>query len=121
MPTIYNEYSRTNYYCWTRDAQHQDLTVREALATSCDVFFYNVGGPKQKDANNIDTHYYLPNGGDPQWFTGLGISRINTYLQAFGFGARANIELPADVKGTVPGIAWKAQNYEGNDQFWSLR
>ncbi|MGN6697034.1 MAG: penicillin-binding transpeptidase domain-containing protein [Thermomicrobiales bacterium] len=120
VPTIYNEYARTNYYCWTRDAQHQDLTVREALATSCDVFFYNVGGPKQKDANNIDTHYYLPSGGDPQWFTGLGIDRINTYLQAFGFGARTNIELPADNKGLVPGIAWKAQNYEGNDQFWSL-
>lgn len=109
---------RHKYWCWTRDESHQDLDVREALATSCDVFFYNVGGPRQQDEAGEWTHYFQP--GDPakQWFNGLGINRINEYLRLFGFGATSGIELSDEVAGIVPGIDWKEKVFPGN--FWSI-
>ena len=110
--------NRNNYWCWTRDESHQDLDVREALATSCDVFFYNVGGPRQQDEAGEWTHYYQPGSADKQWFNGLGITRINEFLRAFGFGETTGIELPEDVAGIVPGIDWKEKTRPG--EFWSL-
>ena len=109
---------RHNYWCWTRDEQHQDLDVREALATSCDVFFYNVGGPRQQDEAGEWTHYFLHNSPDKQWFNGLGINKINEYLRLFGFGESSGIELPEDVAGIVPGIDWKEKTFPGN--YWSI-
>jgi penicillin-binding protein 2 len=109
--------NRNNYWCWTRDEQHQELDVREALATSCDVFFYNVGGPRQQDEAGEWTHYYQPNDPNKHWFNGLGINRINEYLNLFGFGELSGIELPEEVGGVVPGIEWKEKNIGG---FWSI-
>ncbi len=110
--------NRHNYWCWTRDEQHQDLDVREALATSCDVFFYNVGGPRQQDEAGEWTHYFQPGSTDKQWFNGLGINKINEFLRAFGFGEPTGVELPEDVAGIVPGIDWKETNFPGN--YWSI-
>lgn len=118
VPTTWNEYDRNNYWCWTRDASHQWQDVRLALADSCDVFFYCVGAPQQTDERGANLHYYQPDSPDPQYFGGLGIDRINTYLKAFGFDAKAGIELANEVEGLVPGAAWKAANYPGNS--WSV-
>lgn len=118
VPPLGNELGGNHYYCWTRDETHKDLNVYEALATSCDVFFYNVAGPKQTDLAGLDTHYYQPNGGDPQWFNGIGINKLNDHLNLFGFGSKTGIELGDEVPGLVPGIAWKEQTFE-ND-YWSL-
>lgn len=118
VPPSGNELGGNKYWCWTRDAQHQDLNVYEALATSCDVFFYTLAGPKQTDLFGLDTHFYHPNGGDPQWFNGLGIDRMNEHLRLYGFGDLTGIELGDEVQGLVPGIAWKEQNIEGD--YWSL-
>ncbi len=49
VPLNGNENNREKYWCWTRDASHQDQDVRTAIATSCDVFFYALGGPRQQD------------------------------------------------------------------------
>lgn len=109
---------RHNFWCHTRDESHQDLDVREALATSCDVFFYNVGGPRQQDEAGEYTHYYQP--GDPakHWFNGIGIDRINEYLRLFGFAEISGIELPEEVQGIVPGPDWKERNKPG--EYWSI-
>ena len=118
VPPSGNEIGGNNYWCWTRDAQHGDLSVYEALATSCDVFFYTLAGPKQPDIYGIDTHFYQPSGGDPQWFNGLGIQKMNDHLRLYGFGALTGIELGDEIEGLVPGIEWKEQTYD-ND-YWSL-
>jgi len=111
-------YKRNFFWCWTRDEQHQELDVREALATSCDVFFYNVGGPRQQDEAGEYTHYYQPGDPEKHWFSGLGIERINEYLRAFGFAEKTGIELPEDVRGIVPGPDWKETNFPG--EYWSI-
>lgn len=118
VPSTYNEYDRNKYWCWTRDEQHQDLTVREALATSCDVFFYNVAAPKQKDDLGNDTHYYQPGKADPDYFDGIGIKLLNDHLRLFGFGSKTGIELGDEVEGLVPDIEWKADTFPGD--YWSL-
>ena len=118
VPPGGNEIGGNSYWCWTRDAQHGDLSVYEALATSCDVFFYTLAGPKQQDAFGIDTHFYQPNGGDPQWFNGLGIDQMNEHLRLYGFGSLTGVELGDEIPGLIPGIAWKEQTFE-ND-YWSL-
>jgi penicillin-binding protein 2 len=110
--------NRKNFWCWTRDESHQDLDVREALATSCDVFFYTVGGPRQQDEAGEWTHFYQPGDAEKHWFNGLGISRINEFLRAFGFAEPTGIELPEEVVGIVPGPDWKEQNYPG--EYWSI-
>lgn len=92
--------------------------MREALATSCDVFFYNVGGPRQQDEAGEWTHYYQPGDPEKHWFNGLGINRINEFLRAFGFAETTGIELPEEIAGVVPGPDWKEVNYPGT--YWSI-
>jgi penicillin-binding protein 2 len=117
VPPTGNEIGGPKYWCWTRDQQHQDLTVYEALATSCDVFFYTLAGPKQTDLLGVDTHFYQPNN-TLEYFNGLGIDALNEHLRLYGFGALSGIELGDEVSGLVPGIAWKEQTFVGDS--WSL-
>jgi penicillin-binding protein 2 len=118
VPPTGNEIGGNYYWCWTRDQQHQDLSVYEALATSCDVFFYTLAGPKQPDILGVDTHFYQPNSGNPEYFNGLGIEALNDHLRLYGFGALSGIELGDEVPGLVPGTAWKEQTFVGDS--WSL-
>lgn len=118
VPSTWDEYKRNRYWCWTRDARHGEQPVRLALADSCDVFFYLLSGPKQKDERGIDLHYYQPGDQQPSYFDGLGIDKINQYLSLFGFGAKSGLELPDEVGGLVPGPQWKEQNFPNN--FWSV-
>jgi penicillin-binding protein 2 len=117
VPPIGNEIGGNKYWCWTRDQQHQDLSVYEALATSCDVFFYTLAGPKQTDLIGVDTHFYQPND-SPEYFNGIGIDALNDHLRLYGFGAKTGIELGDEVPGLVPGIAWKEETFAGD--YWSL-
>jgi penicillin-binding protein 2 len=55
--------------------------VHEALARSCDVFFYHLG---QR----------------------LGIERIARYARLFGLGAPTGIDIPGEKPGLVPDAAW---------------
>jgi penicillin-binding protein 2 len=118
VPQTYNEYSRNNYWCWTRDQSHQDLDVREALATSCDVFFYNTAAPRQPDDLGNFTRYYQPGKAEPDFFNGLGIQEMNKYLRLLGFGEKTGIELGDEVEGLVADPAWKEQTFPGD--FWSI-
>lgn len=118
VPSTWNELQRNTYWCWTRDASHQWQDVRLALADSCDVFFYILGAPKQKDERGIDLHYYEPGNDTPLFFDGLGIDKINQYLTAVGFGAKTGIELTNEVDGLVPGPDWKQKTFP--DNYWSV-
>ena len=69
------------WHCWNR-AGHGEVGVVDALAFSCDVYFYNVG-------------------------LKLGVDRIKAWSGRFGLGERTGIDLPGEVAGLVPSRSWK--------------
>ncbi len=71
---------------------HRITDVKKAIAQSCDVFFYTVGGGWQ----NI---------------RGLGINRVNKYAKLFGLGDYLGIDIPGEKKGLVPGATWKFKRF----------
>lgn len=83
------------FYCWIHNyyGSHGSLNVVSALAQSCDIFFYQVGGG------------YLNR------FQGLGEERLGYYAELFGLGARTGIDLPGEARGLVPTSKWKRVNY----------
>ncbi len=78
---------------------HGAVDMRRALAVSSDVYFYQVGGGFGSQR-------------------GLGINLIEQYMKKFGFGSLTNINFPGEVKGVVPGQAWKAETFDGEP--WRL-
>ncbi|MBS7241982.1 penicillin-binding protein 2 [Treponema sp.] len=66
---------------------HGWLDMKNGLAQSCDVYFWVIG-----------TDY-------------LGVDRISSYAQEFGFGQSLEIDLPAQATGTVPTAQWKWRKY----------
>lgn len=72
---------RRPWHCWKR-AGHGKVDVVDALAFSCDVFFYSVGRE-------------------------LGIERINDWSNRFKWGVKTGIDLPGEETGLIPGPEWK--------------
>ena len=79
-------------------AIHGWTDMRKAIAVSCNVYFYAIGGGY---------------GNQP----GLGPTRIKKYLQIFGWGDKTGIDLPGETKGFIPTAAWKksATGYSWQD------
>jgi penicillin-binding protein 2 len=73
------------FRCWKRGG-HGHVNVRQALAESCDVFFYNVG---QK----------------------LGVDRIAEYARRCGLGRPTGIALDREAAGLVPTSEWKRRRF----------
>lgn len=71
--------------CWKRSG-HGSVNVVDALAYSCDVFFYNVG-------------------------LQLDIDQIAAYSRMVGYGAPTGIDLPGEAGGVLPDREWKARIY----------
>ncbi|MAG35238.1 MAG: penicillin-binding protein 2 [Dehalococcoidia bacterium] len=69
---------------------HGPMAVVDAVARSCDVYFYSVSGSWQ-----------------PAGITGLGPDKLGRYARLFGFGAPTGIGLPGEEPGLVPTTAWK--------------
>jgi penicillin-binding protein 2 len=69
---------------------HGYVDLKKAIAESCDVFFYTVSGGYEN-------------------FKGLGIEKINSYLQLFGFGEETGIDLEGEMAGFVPTPEWKKE------------
>ena len=66
---------------------HGPVNLTEAIAQSCNVYFYTIGGGY----------------GDIE---GLGIERIKKYSNLFGFGNLLGIDLPMEKPGLVPDEEW---------------
>ncbi|HMF01393.1 MAG TPA: penicillin-binding protein 2 [Terriglobia bacterium] len=66
---------------------HGTLGLHDAIVTSCNVFFYNVGND-------------------------LGISRIYQYATMMGLGRKSGIDLPNEDSGLIPSEAWKQRVYK---------
>lgn len=75
---------------WTHNdwKAHGIVDVNKAIAESCDVFFYTIGGGYE----NIE---------------GLGIERIKKYLNLFNLGKTLGINLPEEESGFIPSSEWK--------------
>jgi penicillin-binding protein 2 len=67
---------------------HGKTDIKKAIAQSCDVFFYAVGGGWES-------------------INGLGIDRLKKYAKFFGFGDYLGIDLPGEKKGLIPDNTWK--------------
>lgn len=70
---------------------HGTMDVRHAIAESCDVYFYSVGG----GYGNI---------------AGLGMSRMKKYENNFGLGAKTGVDLLGERSGFIPDEQWKLEN-----------
>jgi penicillin-binding protein 2 len=73
---------------------HGHVNLREAVAQSCDVYFYELA-------------------------LKLGIDNIHDFLAGFGLGARTGIDVPAEKGGTLPSRDWKRSRFSRReDQSW---
>lgn len=91
------------FVCWLASG-HGPLNLIGAIAQSCDVYFYQVGG------GNPELSEQLVKPG------GLGIRDMFRYSTAFGIGSRLGIELPFENPGRMPDEDWKRRLYGEN---WS--
>jgi len=73
---------------------HGLISMRGAIAQSCDVYFYNVAER-------------------------LGIDRMHEFMSAFGFGDATGIDIPGEKPGLMPSAEWKRRTYKrAADQVW---
>ena len=86
-PEIIYRYHDWNVHGWT--------DMRKAIAESCNIYFYSLGGGN-KDFN----------------IKGLGAENIKDYLQLFGWGQKTGIDLPDEGQGVLPKIDknWRLGN-----------
>jgi penicillin-binding protein 2 len=119
VPTVGYESEYNTYVCWWRQG-HGTVAIEEAVAESCNIFFYNVGAPHQVAAGMDEPlHYFNPGESTPNYFEGLGIDRIERYLkEEFGFGQRTGIELANETPGVVPNPQWLFQS--PLREYWSV-
>lgn len=98
--SVPNPYYPDNPWIFLDWRVHGWVDMRKAIAESCNVYFYTIGGG-YKDQK------------------GLGPSRIKKYLELFGWGNKTQIDLPAEETGLIPGPEWKKNHFERKiDQIW---
>ena len=84
------------YKDWT---VHGWTDMRKAIAESCNVYFYTVGGGY----------------GDQK---GLGPTKIKEYLEKFGWNSKTGIDLPGEVEGFIPDKEWKKKTFPEDPGWW---
>jgi penicillin-binding protein 2 len=95
IPDEYDPFTKFVFPCWLKEG-HGWENIIDALAHSCDIFFYQVTGGFED-------------------FTGLGIDRWARYARDFGLGQETGIDLPGESAALVPNSAWKLS------QVWNTR
>ena len=80
-------YGNRTFHCHVHEPGHGWLDLKNALAQSCDVYFWTIG----RDY--------------------LGIDKIAQYSTIFGLGKSAEIDLPNQVSGFIPTAQWKERKY----------
>jgi penicillin-binding protein 2 len=73
--------------CHIRKPGHGRLNLQQAMAQSCDIYYWNVG----RDY--------------------LGVERIVSYAREFGFGEISGIDLPGEIGGFIPTPQWKDRRF----------
>ena len=80
----FSEFGDRNFYCW-QEKGHGVVNGRQAIAQSCDVYFYQIA---------LKT----------------GIDRIQNMAIRMGLGAMTDIGIPGEKLGIMPNRAWKKNN-----------
>jgi len=106
LPNPYTPSQPTRFADWRSQGE---MTVREAIAFSSNVFFYIIGGGLPEIA--------VPQAGLNRSLPGLGITKLHEYFEMFGFGTDTGIELANEQAGTVPSPQWKEAVF---DEEWTL-
>lgn len=70
------------YRDWKKEGHGHEVTLRDAIRESCDVFFYDLA-------------------------LNLGIDRIHAYMQQFGFGQPTGVDIYGEAAGLLPSREWK--------------
>jgi len=97
--TIQNQYFPNDpglakdFVCWKEDG-HGNINFVQAIAFSCNVFFYKIGGGFENEVVG----------------EGLGIDNLNIYARALGYGNLLGIDLPGEEDGLIPNPDWKRLN-----------
>ncbi|MCC6805413.1 MAG: penicillin-binding protein 2 [Anaerolineae bacterium] len=99
----FDEAAAQRFVCWLPQG-HGRLNIIGAIAQSCDVYFYQIGGGNP----NVSEQVLRPGG--------LGIDDLFRYATAFGIGSKLGIELPFENYGRMPDQDWKRRLYGQN---WS--
>ncbi|MBO7121928.1 MAG: penicillin-binding protein 2 [Treponema sp.] len=81
------EYGGRVYHCWVLKPGHGYVDLKNALAKSCDIYYWQVGREN------------------------LGIQKITQYAKLFGYGKSAQVDLPSQSKGFIPSPEWKERRY----------
>jgi penicillin-binding protein 2 len=95
VPNPYNPSNPSIFRDWRAQGA---MTMWDAIAYSSDVYFYIIGGGFEDQE-------------------GLGINRIDKYMNMFGFGQKIGITFGTEQAGTVPSPEWKQNVF--NDE-WRL-
>jgi penicillin-binding protein 2 len=99
--SIQNQYDSSIVYNFNDNHIHGATNMYKAIAESCNVYFFTIGGGY----------------GDQK---GLGPTRIKKYLDLFGWEEPTGIDLPGETAGFVPDAAWKKEKFSGTqDQNWT--
>jgi penicillin-binding protein 2 len=78
---------------------HGYVDMREAIAVSSDVYFYEVGGGFKSQK-------------------GLGILNIEKYSKMFGISEKTGVDIAGEVEGTIPTPEWKKRKFK--DDPWRV-
>ncbi|MFN7088286.1 MAG: penicillin-binding protein 2 [Candidatus Paceibacteria bacterium] len=105
VPNPYDPSRPSIYRDWT---VHGMVDMRRAIAESCNVYFYILGGGFRGNIGDIFVDQ-----------AGLGIERIKKYLLDFGWGKALGIDLPGEKSGLIPDPAWKKESRK-SDPTWRI-
>jgi len=81
------DYGDRLWRCHIRRPGHGRLNLHNAMAQSCDIYYWTVG----RDY--------------------LGIENIVKYSRDYGYGEKTGIDLPGEISGFVPTPTWKERRY----------
>jgi len=87
IPNKYNPDIVYRFPDWKKGG-HGYVNVYSAVAQSCDVYFYAVGGGWDK-------------------IQGLGVEKLKDYFKKYNLGSQTGVDIPGEGSGLVPTPEWK--------------
>lgn len=97
--TVPNPYDPSKPSVFKDWKAHGWVDMREAIAVSSDVYFYEIGGGYQGQK-------------------GLGINNLDKYFKMFGLDQKTGISILGEQSGIIPTPEWKKENFNGD--IWRL-
>jgi penicillin-binding protein 2 len=92
IPNPYYPELKSTFYDWKA---HGYVDMREAIAVSSDVYFYEITGGFEDQK-------------------GIGIANIDKYSKLFAIGERTGINVPEEADGVIPTPEWKSKVFKGD-------